>query len=212
MTSPKTLILDESHFIAEGQGRLVFHHPDDKNLVVKIQKKRKVKRFNTLRRMFSRNKRRFLPILFSWVEIDEYAAMAARHDKVPKFCVQFRGFANTNKGLGAIFDAVLTPDGTIAPTLAQLAKTQEYNEDIITAIDQFWDEAEKFDAVIWDSHAKNVLVSGSLETEIALVLVDGLGERTLVPLRTMSKSIRKSTNVKSRAAMKREYTTLSERK
>lgn len=211
MTHPP-LVLEDQHFFAQGSGRQVYRHPDHSNLVIKIQKQRPTKRFHSLRRLVNRNKRRFMPIVMSWVEIDEYAAIIARNQKVPPFCVQFRGFIDTTKGLGAMFDLVLTPDGEIAPTLTKFAANNPRTDQITAAIDTFWDDADEFGAVIWDPNLNNLLVQGSLETGITLILVDGLGGRTWIPLASMSQTVRRNAANKSRAAMKQAYDTIAQAK
>lgn len=181
-----TIILTQDDFIAQGSGRRVYTHPSNPDLIIKIQKPRKIKKFNRVRRLFSRSKRRFMSIMFSWVEIDEFAAMVARANDVPDFCAQFRGFVATNQGVGALFDAIRNPDGTMAPTLRAFAQIHGTGTQITAAIDQFWDDVVSFRGVVWDPNLDNLLVIGTPKSVVKLVLVDGLGERTFIPQLTLS--------------------------
>lgn len=199
------LILTEDHFIAEGNGRLVYRHPDNKNLVIKIQKPRKQKPFGRLRNMTRRLKRRFLSISVSWIEVDEYAAIVARTGRTLPFCVQFRGFVDTNQGMGCLFDLVLAPDGSIAPTLGKFAITNPRTPQITAAIDELWDGIHESGAVVWDPNLNNVMVAGSVQTGLRLVLVDGTGERTAVPVMSLFSSARLKTNKAFRAEMKHRF-------
>lgn len=211
MQHTHTLILDESLFLAQGSGRRVYRHPDQSATIIKIQKPLKVKRFKTLRKLINRHKRRFSSILFSWVEIDEFAAMVARTQHVPQFCSQFRGFVETDKGVGSMFDMILGPDGNIAPTLAQFAAQHPHNETITNAIDALWDDIMYFRALVWDPHFTNVLVAGSLDDGLRLVIVDGLGDRAFVPIKSWSDVVQKKHCEAMRAEMHQKYAEASQK-
>lgn len=177
----------EDDFIAQGSGRRVYAHPTNPNLVIKIQKPSVVrKKFQSLRRFAMRDKRRFHPIYFSWVEIDEVAAMVARTGKVPSFCSQFQGFAQTNLGVGTIFNTVRAANGDLAPTLRAYVERNGVTSDLAKCIDQFWDEVKDFRAVIWDPSLDNFLVCADGNSVLSLTIIDGLGERTLIKVLGMS--------------------------
>ena len=210
MKRSQPVVLSEDLFIAEGAGRRVFRHPSHDDQIIKIQKtSRKKKRFEKLRAFFDRNKRRFPSIKLSWVEIDEYAAMVSRTKSVPNFYTQFRGFIETDQGIGCIFDMVQTPEGKLAPTLAKFAAKHPNEPKIVQAIDTLWDEIDRFRAVVWDPNFNNLLVSGSLESGIQLVIVDGLGERTYIPVKSLSDREFRKHCEKRRAKMKQQYNDIS---
>jgi len=148
--------------------------------------------------------------MLSWGEVDELAAMVTRTQSVPKFYTQFRGFVDTDKGIGCIFDLVRSPDGSLAPTLKDFAERHPNEPLISQAIDALWDDVVRFRAIVWDPSFKNVLVAGSLEAGLQLVIVDGLGERTLIPIKNWSNTVFKRHCEKSRAKMQQRYNNVSQ--
>jgi len=210
MTRSQPVVLSDDLFIAEGAGRRVYRHPSHDGQIIKIQKASRKKRFRKLRAFFDRNKRRFPTIKLSWVEVDEYAAMVSRTKCVPDFYTQFRGFIETDQGIGCIFDMVQTPNGELAPTLSEFALKHPNEPQIVQAIETLWDEIVRFRVVVWDPNFSNLLVAGSLETGIHLVIVDGLGERTYIPIKGLfDREFRKYCK-KRRAKMLEKYELLSE--
>ncbi|MFT5064799.1 MAG: hypothetical protein ACJAXK_001408 [Yoonia sp.] len=199
------IVLSDSHFIAEGSGRRIYHHPDLPKVVIKLHKDFRTKPLIWLHNILRRNRRRFGPLMHSFVEIDEVAAAVARTGKVPLFATQFVGFVQTNLGTGARFEAMTQADGTLARNLLDHAHDTPHEQAILDAIDQLWDDVLASRVVVSDPSLRNAIVTGERKTGYRLVLIDGLGERTLIPIQSLSKSGHRVACTKARTKMKQAY-------
>ncbi|NNE89723.1 MAG: hypothetical protein HKN27_16775 [Silicimonas sp.] len=201
--TPITLTEDDK--LAEGYGRAMYRFPGRADVIVKIHKPLNVKRFQWLRTLLRYNRWRFGDLLTTAIEINEFSAMVARSGTVPAFAAQFLGFVQTDLGPGALFEAVLTADGALAPHLKQHAWTHGAEPEIETAIDRLWDQIAAARAVVSDANLTNVLVTGSAEDGYQLTLVDGLGERALFKRLGLSDKAYHASIARGRVAMKKTY-------
>ncbi len=210
MTRPK-ITLSSNSLLSKGGGRNIHAHPDDPNIVIKLHKPLRHKPLQWLRTLLRPKRRRFGSLLNSFVEIDAVAEMVARTGEVPGFVSQFLGFIATSDGPGAMFEAIRGADGKLAPTLANHARNNPVEPLIEAAIDQLWDDIISFRAVISDPALRNVVVTGNPADGYHLTLVDGLGERTAIPIQSWSKRAHAAQCKIARNAMKREYKTQAQR-
>ena len=82
---------------------------------------------------------------------------------------------------------------------------------IEAAIDRLWDDIVTFRAIISDPALRNVVVTGDATDGYHLTLVDGLGERTAIPIQSWSKRAHSAQCKISRNAMKRAYRAQAQR-
>ncbi len=203
--------LSSNTLLSEGGGRHIYAHPSDPGIVIKLHKPLREKPLQTLRTVFRPKRRRFGQLLNSIVEIDAFSEMVARTGQVPGFATQFLGFIATNRGPGAMFEAIRGTNGALAPTLENHARNNPVEAGIEAAIDCLWDQIVEFRAVVSDPTLRNVVVTGDSADGYRLTLVDGLGERTLIPIQSWSKRAHAAQCKMARNAMKREYRAQAQR-
>ena len=165
---------------------MIFAHPENPHVVIKIPRRRQNK--TGLRRLFSRSSR-FGPQWNSYVEIREHARSVSRADRVAKIYAQFLGFVQTTQGPGAMFEAVRGPDGALATTLHRHAEQTGHEPAMEDAIRALWAEIKDTWLVLSDRALVNVVVTGDTAQGYRLIIVDGVGDRTLIPLKVWSKRI-----------------------
>ena len=88
--------------------------------------------------------------------------------------------------VGAVFDAVRQADGPISPTLRNFLKAEGYSPALEAAINHLWEQVITFRCVVSDPNLSNALVQRRDDGSLRLWLVDGLGERTVIPIMGMS--------------------------
>ena len=182
----ENLILTEADKIGEGAGRKVYAYPGRPEWIIKLHKPFRKKRFHVLRRKLRYMGRRFGRYRHSMFEAEEYAAMVARTDRIPDFVPGYRGLIWVEGQVGAVFDAVRQADGPISPTLRNFLKAEGYSPALEAAINHLWEQVITFRCVVSDPNLSNALVQRREDGSLRLWLVDGLGERTVIPIMGMS--------------------------
>lgn len=205
------VILSDAQFITQGTGRRIYMHPDRADVVIKLHKPFRPKPLAWLHTLLRRNRRRFGPLMHSFVEVDEIAAVVGRTGHVPTFATQFLGFIDTNLGAGAMFEAVITTDGNLAPNLEDHAQATAYDPAIVAAIDQLWDDVFQSGMVVSDPSLRNAIPVANGPHGYSLILIDGLGERTLIPIQSLSRFAHQMACNKARAKMQHGYDRLAQR-
>lgn len=197
--------LVEETALASGSGRSVFQHPHMNDVVIKIHFASDKRRLGAFYKFFRPRKRRYNFIYNSMVEVEEFASVVAHNSIKPDFISQFLGFVNTTIGAGVMFEAVTKPDGSLADTLLTHAELRGFESKIISEIDIFWDSVIEYRVAICDSNLSNLVVTGGVETGYKLVLIDGLGDQTLIPLQSFSRRIHAARADRKRRKMKASY-------
>lgn len=180
------LILTEADKIGEGRGRRVYAYPGRPEWIIKLHKPFRKKKMQGLRRQLRYMGRRFGKYRHSIFEAEEYTAMVARTDRIPDFVPGYRGLVAAEGEIGAVFDAIRQPDGQIAPTLRQFLRAEGYSSALEAAIDHLWAQVIAFRCVVSDPNLSNALVQRREDGSLRLWFVDGLGERTVIPIMRMS--------------------------
>ncbi len=178
--------LNTAKMIGEGGGRKVYAYPGKPEFIIKTHKPFPHKPFHHIRRRLRFMGRRFGDYLHSIIEAEEYTAMIARMHRIPDFVPGYRGMVMIEGQVGAVFDAIREPDGAISPTLQRFVARNGYSPSLEAAIDHLWSQVMTFRCVVSDPNLGNVLVQSRADGILHLWLVDGLGERTLIPIMRLS--------------------------
>ncbi len=198
---PEELILTDADKIGEGRGRRVYAYPGHPEWIIKLHKPFRKKKLQLLRRQMRYMGRRFGKYRHSIFEAEEYTAMVARTDRIPDFVPGYRGLVMAQGEIGAVFDAIRQPDGQIAPTLRQFLVAEGYSPALEAAINHLWAQVVAFRCVVSDPNLSNALVQRRDDGSLRLWLVDGLGERTVIPIMRMSNWVFHRNTTKSHQIM-----------
>lgn len=95
-------------------------------------------------------------------------------------------FIPTDRGLALISERVTGPDGDLGPSLEQLISTRSVTETHIQALGRLFQECIRLHIIVGDCNTGAMVYTESRGVQPEFVLVDGLGEKNLIPLRTMS--------------------------
>ena len=173
--------------LAKGNARLVYEHPQSPRLLIKVMRPDLVERRQVSPKLWFQGLRRYDPYVVFLREIREYVAAYAALGQAAPFAQVVHGLVETELGLGLVLEAVRNSDGGLAPTIAKLVQQGQFDAEATTALDQFLSELLESDLVIADLHERNLVYALGRDGSRRFVLIDGLGDSNLLPLKSWSR-------------------------
>lgn len=184
-----TLKLAHLRPFAAGSTRFVYRHPDDPDLVVKVIRPELVaRRFGKDARMRI-SRRRYRQFLIFLREVREHLAVYAHDESGRHFMQSIVGFVETDLGLGLVARAVRGHDGELAPTLEALVCENRFTDAVRRDLERLVEQVRASEVVVADLNPTNIVYGWDAEHGDHFVLVDGLGEKTLIPVRSFSRRL-----------------------
>ncbi|WP_170464044.1 YrbL family protein [Ruegeria arenilitoris] len=162
----------------------IFQHPLDKLSILKVRVDKPVRNH-----LIPRYAERRYGNLRQWNrEANEYLAALNRNVPEIERLAQFKGFAVTTLGPALVVEKLTGPDGQLAPTLetervaaiGNLHKSKELRDELMELLD----ELERGRIIVGDLTFDNVVRAEERGGKLAII--DGLGERVLIPLTLLS--------------------------
>ena len=171
--------------VAAGGRRYIYEHPDDPALLIKV-----MRQDNLQHRWFDapwyRRLARTGPYVSYMREFKEYLT-SRRYSDEPSPVARVVGLVDTDLGLGLICEKVIGDDGRMAPSLERLVKTQGMTPAINALINRLFEEVLRHYVIVNDLHAANVVYGTDSRGGPRLVIIDGFGEKNVLPLTSMSR-------------------------
>lgn len=170
-----------SKAVATGGRRCIFVHPLDPRLLLKVRHRNLrlcdvsgVLQFcRWLKDTYDRR-------ILSPRELEEYRRLQ-RSKTLPSFLPVLAGTVRTNLGLALSVSAVRDPSGNLAPTLCESVLAGRLDGRLEGAIDEFLAQVMASPVVAADLHSRNIVYD---EMHHRFMLVDGIGDKTFLPLRS----------------------------
>ena len=188
MTLDGELTLDPEGYIASGRGSLVFNHPNDPKILLKIPKE---KRPPKLRRRISRslrpNKRRLGKYREWHRETEEYIAAMRKIGGLPSCLPAPRGFVQTNLGPAYAVEKISDENSTdLALTVEEYLKDHDAQE-LRGVIDKFFEDVGRYRIIFFDMRLYNLcVVRDASGNPVRIVSIDSIGEATVLQVRKWS--------------------------
>ena len=174
--------LSDTAPLGQGAEHLVFQHPDRPDQLIKVMKPS-----SKIHRIRRPAVRRFGALRIWHREMSEYLAAMAHGGHCDRLARQF-GLCETTRGLGIISERIEAPDGSLAPTLSKYLALIDKDPKILQALhadaDALFDDLRQFRVDWEDVTTDNVVVTGGDTPR--MVIIDGLGTPTLIPLTHLS--------------------------
>ena len=170
--------------VAAGRRRDVFAHPSRANLLLKREKPRPQHGARSLTDRFRRRR----PEGSNKSLVDEYrtyvcvATLADRLDR-PVPIAGFGPILRTEAGLAQVWDRVGDGRGGLARTLRAICREGAFDAAMLARLNAFVADVYALNVVAPDLHDTNVVLDEEGDAR-RFVLVDGFGDKTLVPIRT----------------------------
>ena len=189
--------------LAKGNARLVYEHPGDPAMLVKVMRPDLVAaRYGEGAAWFRGIGRRYDPYVLFLREIREYVAAYAAHGQALPEAQKVHGLVETDLGLGLVIGAVRGPDGALAPTVAKLIAVGNFDETARRALDQTLAALLESDIVLADLHERN-LVYQQQDGRSRFVIIDGLGSSNLLPFKSWSRALNRRSKLKRIARLRK---------
>lgn len=172
--------------IATGYMKLVFQHPHDKRCLVKVIKPSVVARRRGKRHWFKKRRRTQAHVDFLR-EIVQYVTIRSGTDHPIPSIQRFLGVVETDLGFGMVVEKVTGKGGELAPMLTALLQRDGFTAEIEQMLETLIDDLNRNHVVLNDLRVRNIVCAENGKNERRLVLIDGFGEKVLIPLYSMSK-------------------------
>ncbi|MGN6327823.1 MAG: YrbL family protein [Rhodanobacter sp.] len=178
------LQLSQATPITTGRHRHIYQHPDQPDQLIKVMRtdlpgKSPTRGF----RLTSRTG----PYRGYVREFKEY--LASRHaDPGPSPLAPVIGLVDTDLGLGLVVQKISGADGGLAPTLISLIRRDGLTPELQQALDTLLAALLRHDVIATDLHAYNIVYGSDGSSAPRLMMIDGFGEKNIIPHRSMSRS------------------------
>jgi hypothetical protein len=188
------IVLKERALVAQGLNQLVYQHPHDPDLLIKTLQVEKAEQ-RWLRKWGFRVKRRYGIYSGFLRELHEYFAIRARiPGPHPSFLQRPYGIVDTDLGLGFVVGKVKGRNGELAPTLAQVVERNGFTAELHRKIETLKKLLDDNWIVTNNVGINNVVYAWSESEGDHLVIIEGLGEHTLLPASSLSPYLNRIAN------------------
>lgn len=170
--------------ISAGSWKLVYQHPDDARLLIKVI--RRDGRVRKLRTAWYQATPREGDILLLARELHEFVVAEANATGGDLPIPRMIGLVQTDLGLGLVVEKICGRDGQRATSLEDKLKETGLTPEIEKMLDGLIAEINRRRIVLGEIKAANILCAEDGQHRVRLVLVDGFGESSLVPLHSIS--------------------------
>ena len=171
-----------------GNLRAIYQHPARADLLVKVIRREAFER-RFVRGSWLKRVPRALHYTGYVRELKEYLALRARAPDALAPVARMVGIVETDLGVGLVSEKVVDAGGLLAPSLHAICRRDRgvpaWAE---AALAQFLDELLRVNVIVGDLHAGNIVHgSDSRGGAPRFILVDGFGEKNVVPFNSMSR-------------------------
>ena len=190
--------------------RWVYEHPSDASLLVKVHIPRLPSEPQSgFKAGFARRKDHFLYMsglvreLRHFVESRYQDQGLATHRICP-----LHGVVETDLGLGLLMSAARDAQGQLAPTLKTLMDNRQMTGHRLADIRALLDSLVTSDLTFADMNYENIVLENAGKADERFVIVDGLGDRTWIPVQRWFASVRQSKKRQFQARVERRLSGL----
>jgi hypothetical protein len=177
--------------LASGSEKLIFQHPDSPNLLIKVWHQAFFDRTKQRHPITTRFRR--LPRFCALTnEITEHLAVREQNTN-PTYIQHIVGLVDTDIGPGLVVEAITQKDGLLAQTLRQTIETKTYGPAHEKALNNLLDWVSETNIILRDLGINNLVWD---EHQERFVVIDGIGSKPSISLRTLSREYNKYSNAK----------------
>jgi hypothetical protein len=165
-----------------GQLQRVYAFPGRDDLLIKVVRPNFVQESWTGWRGWLKRRRRMGMFTNALRTIGEQLALRNIGPLPRRHLQELVGFVETSEGPGVIVRAVRGRDGGYAPTLQHLIESGRFTDQTRASLDQFAEWLKASPVIVGDLHVGNLVLAWDEEFQERFVLIDGMGEKILIPL------------------------------
>jgi hypothetical protein len=181
------IILKTSHPIAKGQTQSIYVHPGNPKLLIKIRHHEKLRRAYLRKFGGLIGLNRQYGVYTTWHrELQHYFSVSFRLGFHPPVLQEYHGVIETDLGLGLVVGRVSDRSGNLAPTLADVVSRTGLTDELLTKVRALLRELNDLKISTNDVSVKNIVYGWSASGGDRLVLIEGIGVNTFIPLARFS--------------------------
>jgi hypothetical protein len=171
------LILSNVEPVASGSRHLIYEHPDDRNLLIKVRRPAPEPAW------YKFHHRLYGGSIGFAREIREQLLIWSRCDQHPAFLNKIVGFCETDVGIGMIVERLADADGNLARNLTVIIRNRYFDDIVKSDLALFLNELRSSPLYFDDLYAANIVYGFDKNRgQYRFVLVDGIGHKMLIPL------------------------------
>lgn len=168
--------------IAAGDLQRVYAYPGRDDLLIKVVRPGFASEKWTGWRGWLKQRRRLGVLTGAMRTITEHLALRNAGIDPGRHIQEFIGLVETSEGPGVVVRAVRGADGGYAPTLRALIETGRFTPAVQALLDEFAAWLVASPLIVGDLHPGNVVLASDPKHGERLVMIDGMGEKNLIPL------------------------------
>lgn len=178
-----SIALKASNPLASGKTQTVYQHPADPALLIKVRHHDRLKQANGGKLGGLLGYRRKHGTYTTWQrEIEHYFSVCLRLGFHPPFLQEYRGVVETDLGLGLVVGRVNDRSGQLAPTLERVVSRTGLTDELRAMVESLLVQMNELRISTNDVSVKNIVCGSNRLGRDQLVLIEGIGVNTFVPL------------------------------
>jgi hypothetical protein len=178
------IILSGSQPFAAGRQRVVYLHPSNADLVIKIPLPHIVEDHAARRRSLLHRRYLYRHLADTYSEVRALLVLYARSGQLPFQVARFHGFVDTDLGIGEVSELKKGSDGSPAPSLRDMLRDSCYRDVHQAALERFLPWLCSSEITLKELHPGNLVYADVGTGREEFVLVDGIGEKGQLALRS----------------------------
>lgn len=186
------LLTKNLKFLGQGTQKIVFEHPVDSDKIIKIMNPKhatadgarakqhhlRAHRSQGIYKQFRRELLQYLQLCKS-----SYAKLTYTFPIETVY-----GLIGTDQGLGLVTEKITSPNGSVV-SVYDLNEDNSFDQIHANALDNFFNECCNLHVVFGEVNIAGIMYTEQRHGIPEFVLVDGIGDKLLIPFRSMSKTI-----------------------
>jgi hypothetical protein len=184
---PDLIALKDQSPVAEGGTQVVYQHPRDAGLLIKVRK------LEMLQKAYDRKiggmlgYRRQHGLHTNWMrELEHYFSVHLRLGYHPQFLQRYYGVSDTDLGLGLVVGKITDRSGGLAPILGDVAAQTGVTPQLRQEVSDLLRQLNDLRISTTDISVRNIVCGWSEAAGDHLVLIEGIGVNTFIPLARFS--------------------------
>ncbi len=183
------LHLSDQEPLAKGGHRNVYAYPGQPDLLIKVTRPRTRRNRSFSKRLI----RRIMPDTayrnaLKEIECELKAALKSGEDIAQLPLARSFGVVQTDVGPGVVVERVQSEDSKLAKHLLWMCEQHKLTEEVLVDLNRFVQKLFEYQIVGRDIHEQNIVYGLRGQVRMFL-LIDGYGERNLIPLRTLNRRL-----------------------
>lgn len=173
--------------IASGRTQSIYQHPEDAGLLIKVRNLEKLQRTYSRKIGGIIGYKRKHGHYTTWMrELRHYFSVCLRLGYNPQFLQDYRGVVDTDCGLGLVVGKIVSRSGELAPTLADVVASGGFSPDLRHKVEELFRQLNDCQVRTNDVSPHNIVYGWTESAGNHLVLIEGIGVNTFIPLAHLS--------------------------